>query len=190
MALEIQIEKKLPEFTLDVSFTAGNAPLSILGPSGAGKTMLLRCIAGLERAHRGRVALDGRVLLDTASRVHLPARNRRVGMLFQHFALFPHLTVGENVGFGLRNLPTGEQSRRVTALLERTHISGLEKRYPRELSGGEQQRTALARALARAAPTWSASAAATTRRSTRTCEARWRRSFRKRLMLITGQRSW
>jgi len=148
MTLEIQIEKKLPEFTLDVSFTAGNAPLSILGPSGAGKTMLLRCIAGLERAHRGRVALDGRVLLDTASRVHLPARNRRVGMLFQHFALFPHLTVGENVGFGLRNLPTGEQSRRVTALLERTHISGLEKRYPRELSGGEQQRTALARALA------------------------------------------
>ncbi len=148
MALEIQIEKKLPEFTLDVSFTAGNAPLSILGPSGAGKTMLLRCIAGLERAHRGHVALDGRVLLDTASGVHLPARNRRVGMLFQHFALFPLLTVAENVGFGLRNLPTTEQGRRVKALLERTHISGLDKRYPRELSGGEQQRAALARALA------------------------------------------
>jgi molybdate transport system permease protein len=148
MALEIQIEKKLPEFTLDVSFTAGDAPLSILGPSGAGKTMLLRCIAGLERAHRGRVALDGRVLLDTARRVHLPARNRRVGMLFQHFALFPHLTVAENVGFSLRNLPTAEQGRRVTALLGRTHISGLERRYPCELSGGEQQRAALARALA------------------------------------------
>ncbi|HXR09485.1 MAG TPA: sulfate/molybdate ABC transporter ATP-binding protein [Candidatus Acidoferrales bacterium] len=148
MALEIQIEKKLPEFTLDVSFTAGNAPLSILGPSGAGKTMLLRCIAGLERAHRGRIALDGRVLLDTAKRVHVPARDRRVGMLFQHFALFPHRTVAENIAFGLQNLSSAKQAQRVTSLLERTHISGLENRYPRQLSGGEQQRAALARALA------------------------------------------
>jgi molybdate transport system permease protein len=148
MALEIQVEKKLPEFTLDVSFTAGDAPLSILGPSGAGKTMLLRCIAGLERAQRGRIALGGRVLLDTERRVQVPARDRRVGMLFQHFALFPHRTVGENVAFGLQNLPSKEKERRVTALLERTHISGLERRYPRELSGGEQQRAALARALA------------------------------------------
>ncbi len=148
MALEIQIEKKLPEFTLEVSFTTGNAPLSILGPSGAGKTMLLRCIAGLERAHRGRIALDGRVLLDTAKRLHVPARDRHVGMLFQHFALFPHKTVAENVAFGLQDLPAAEQAQRVTALLERTHISGLENRYPRQLSGGEQQRAALARALA------------------------------------------
>lgn len=148
MALEIQIEKKLPEFTLDVSFTADNAPLSILGPSGAGKTMLLRCIAGLERAHRGRVALDGRVLLDTQRRVHVPARDRRVGMLFQHFALFPHRTVAENIAFGLQSLRADERARRVTALLERTHINGIERRYPRQLSGGEQQRAALARALA------------------------------------------
>jgi molybdate transport system permease protein len=148
MALEIQIQKNLPEFTLDVSFTAGNAPLSILGPSGAGKTMLLRCIAGLERAHRGRIALDGRVLLDTERRIQVPARDRRVGMLFQHYALFPHRTVGENVGFGLRHLTREEKARRVNALLERVHIGGLEQRYPRELSGGEQQRAALARALA------------------------------------------
>jgi molybdate transport system permease protein len=148
MALEIQIEKKLPEFTLDVSFTAGNAPLSILGPSGAGKTMLLRCIAGLERAHRGRIALDNRVLLDTDRHIQVRARDRRVGMLFQHYALFPHRTVAENIAFGLKNLPREEQARRVTALLERTHIGGLEQRYPRELSGGEQQRAALARALA------------------------------------------
>ncbi|MGA8766721.1 MAG: sulfate/molybdate ABC transporter ATP-binding protein [Candidatus Acidiferrales bacterium] len=148
MALEIQIEKKLPEFTLDVSFTAGNAPLSILGPSGAGKTMLLRCIAGLERAHRGRIALDDRVLLDTDRHIQVRARDRHVGMLFQHYALFPHRTVAENIAFGLKNLPREEQARRVTALLERTHIGGLEQRYPRELSGGEQQRAALARALA------------------------------------------
>jgi molybdate transport system ATP-binding protein/molybdate transport system permease protein len=148
MALEIQIEKKLPEFTLDVSFTAGNAPVSILGPSGAGKTMLLRCIAGLERGSRGRIVLDGRVLLDTERHVQVPARDRRVGMLFQHYALFPHRTVGENIAFGLHNLPGDELARRVTAMLERVHIGGLEGRYPRELSGGEQQRAALARALA------------------------------------------
>jgi molybdate transport system permease protein len=148
VTLEIQIEKKLPEFTLDVSFTAGNTPLSILGPSGAGKTMLLRCIAGLERAHRGRVALDGRVLLDTGKHIQVRARDRRVGMLFQHYALFPHRTVAENIAFGLKNLPREEQARRVTTLVGRTHIGGLEQRYPRELSGGEQQRAALARALA------------------------------------------
>jgi molybdate transport system permease protein len=148
MALEVQIERKLPEFTLDVSFTAGNAPLSVLGPSGAGKTMLLRCIAGLERGSRGRIALDGRVLLDTERRVQVPARDRRVGMLFQHYALFPHRTVGENIAFGLQDLSSDEQARRVTTMLKRVHISGLEGRYPRELSGGEQQRAALARALA------------------------------------------
>src|SRR5271156_4023253 len=135
MALEIQIEKKLPEFTLAVSFTAGDAPLSILGPSGAGKTMLLRCIAGLERARRGRIALDGRVLLDTQKRVQVPARDRRVGMLFQYYALFPHRTLRENIAFGLSALPRDERLRRVAALLARTHISGLENRYPQEVSG-------------------------------------------------------
>jgi molybdate transport system permease protein len=148
MALEVRIEKKLPEFTLDVSFTASDEPLSILGPSGAGKTMLLRCIAGLERPSRGRVALGERVLLDTAKGIHVRARDRRVGMLFQHFALFPHRTVAENVAFGMQNLPSQERSRRVANLLARTHIAGLEDRYPRKLSGGEQQRAALARALA------------------------------------------
>jgi molybdate transport system permease protein len=148
MALEIQIERKLPEFSLDVSFTAENEPLSILGPSGAGKTMLLRCIAGLERPSRGRVSLNGRVLLDTQRRIHVPARNRRVGMLFQHYALFPHRTVAENIAFGLQELPSNERTLRVAALLDRAHIGGLDKRYPRELSGGEQQRAALARALA------------------------------------------
>ena len=148
MALEVQIEKKLPQFTLDVSFTAGDEPLSILGPSGSGKTMLLRCIAGLERASRGRVALGNRVLLDTARGIQAPARDRRVGLLFQHFALFPHRTVAENIAFGLHALSQQERSQRVKALLARTHINGLEDRYPRQLSGGEQQRAALARALA------------------------------------------
>jgi molybdate transport system permease protein len=148
MPLEVQIEKKLPEFTLDVTFSCGDGPLSVLGPSGAGKTMLLRCIAGLERPRRGRVTLGNRVLFDSAGNVQLPARDRRVGMLFQHFALFPNKTVGENIAFGLHKLPSGQQRQRVATLLERTRIAGLEDRYPRQISGGEQQRAALARALA------------------------------------------
>lgn len=146
--LEVQIAKKLGDFALEVSFAAGNAPLSILGASGAGKSMLLRCVAGLERPDGGRVLLNERILFDSERKVNLPARERRIGMLFQHYSLFPHRTVKENIAFGLRNLPEGERERRVAALVERTHIGGLENRYPRQLSGGEQQRAALVRALA------------------------------------------
>ena len=148
MTLEVQIEKKLAEFTLDVAFRATEKPLSILGASGAGKSMLLRCIAGLEKPGRGRIALNDRVLFDSAQRVGIPARERRIGMLFQHYALFPHRTVAQNIAFGLRDLPRQEQSARTASLVSRTHLAGLEQRYPRELSGGEQQRAALARALA------------------------------------------
>jgi ABC-type sulfate/molybdate transport systems ATPase subunit len=146
--LEIQIEKKLLDFSLEVSFNAVDEPLSVLGPSGAGKTMLLRCIAGLENPDRGRIALADRVLYDSERRFSTPARQRRVGMLFQNYALFPHRTVGENVAFGLGRMPSAEIKARVATLLERTHLEGLARRYPRELSGGEQQRAALARALA------------------------------------------
>jgi ABC-type sulfate/molybdate transport systems ATPase subunit len=147
MPLEIQIAKRLGQFTLNVSFTAGDGPLGILGPSGAGKTMLLRCIAGLERPDRGRIVLDGRTLLDTERGVDVPSRDRRVGMVIQQYALFPHKTIAENVGFGLDRLPPTERTQRVGELLERTHIAELGKRYPRQVSGGEQQRAALARAL-------------------------------------------
>jgi molybdate transport system permease protein len=148
VTLEVQIEKKLADFTLDVAFRATETPLSILGASGAGKSMLLRCIAGLERPSRGRITLNGRTLFDSAQRVGIPARERRIGMLFQHYALFPHRTVAQNIAFGLHDLPREEQTARTAALVSRTHLAGLEQRYPRELSGGEQQRTALARALA------------------------------------------
>jgi ABC-type sulfate/molybdate transport systems ATPase subunit len=148
MALAIQIEKKLTEFTLNVSFTAGEEPLSILGPSGAGKTMLLRSIAGLEKPDRGRVALNDHVLFDSEQGIRVPARQRRIGMLFQHYALFPHRTVAENIAFGLRRLTAAEQTARVSRLIARTHLTGLEARFPRDLSGGEQQRAALARAMA------------------------------------------
>lgn len=148
MTLEVQIEKKLPEFTLQAAFNAGRAPLGILGPSGAGKTMLLRCVAGIARPDRGRIVLDGRVLFDSDRGIHVPARGRGLGLLFQHYALFPHRTVAENIAFGLRHLPDQDRAARVRGLVERTHVAGLEQRHPRELSGGEQQRVALARALA------------------------------------------
>jgi molybdate transport system permease protein len=148
MALDVQIEKQLPDFQLNVAFSASETPLSILGPSGAGKTMLLRCIAGLEQPGRGRVSLHGRVLFDSDRRIRVPARQRRIGMLFQHYALFPHRTVAENIAFGLQDLPREEKAARLFALIASTHLEGLAGRYPRVLSGGEQQRTALARALA------------------------------------------
>ena len=148
MSLEIHIEKKLPEFSLQVDFTSSGGPLSILGASGAGKTMLLRSIAGLERPDRGRIALNGRVLLDSEAGIQIPARERRIGLLFQDYALFPHRTAAENITFGLRALPREEQRRRAATAMQQMHIAGLEHRYPREISGGEQQRLALARALA------------------------------------------
>jgi ABC-type sulfate/molybdate transport systems ATPase subunit len=148
MSLEVQIEKKLLDFTLEVSFRAEAEPLSILGASGAGKTMLLRCIAGLERPDRGRINLNDRVFFDSESHVNISARQRRVGLLFQNYAIFPHRTVAENIGFGLKALPRDERSKQVAESIRRTHLAGLEDRYSRTLSGGEQQRVALARALA------------------------------------------
>lgn len=148
MALDVQIEKQLPDFQLNVAFSASETPLSILGPSGAGKTMLLRCIAGLEQPGRGRVSLHDRVLFDSDRRIRVPAGRRRIGMLFQHYALFPHRTVAENIAFGLQDLSREEKAARLSALIASTHLEGLAGRYPRVLSGGEQQRTALARALA------------------------------------------
>lgn len=148
MPLTVEIEKKLAAFALNLSFTADDAPLSILGASGAGKTMLLRCIAGLERPNRGRIVLGQRILLDSERRIRMPARDRRVGMLFQNYALFPHRTVEENVRFGLSGAARESADQRVSEVLARTHAAGFERRYPRQLSGGEQQRVALARALA------------------------------------------
>lgn len=147
MALEVDIAKKLPDFTLEASFATGSGPLGILGPSGAGKTMLLRCIAGLERPDRGRIVLEGRTLFDSERNVQVPARARRIGMLFQNYALFPHRTVEQNVAFGIHGIPRDKRSQRVNIWLQRTHAEGVRCRYPRELSGGEQQRAALARAL-------------------------------------------
>jgi molybdate transport system permease protein len=148
MSLEVAIEKNVAGFRLAVEFTADGSPAGLLGPSGSGKTMTLRAIAGLETPDRGRIVLQGRVLFDSEQRINLPARARRIGLLFQNYALFPHLTVTENIAFGLRRLPDAEKNRRVAEQLAAAHIDSLAQRYPATLSGGEQQRVALARALA------------------------------------------
>ena len=117
--------------------------VALLGPSGCGKTTLLRLVAGFERPDGGEILLDGRPV--AANGTWVPPERRRVGMVFQDYALFPHLTIAENVGFGL---PRRERARRVPMLLALVDLCGLGKRYPHELSGGQQQRVALARALA------------------------------------------
>src|SRR6202023_1773021 len=148
MSLEVAIEKQVSDFRLSVEFTADGAPLGLLGPSGSGKTMTLRAIAGLETPDRGRIVLDGRALFDSARGINIPARERKIGLLFQNYALFPHLTVTENIAFVLHRLPESERARRVAQQLSAAHLDDLANRYPASLSGGEQQRVAVARALA------------------------------------------
>jgi iron(III) transport system ATP-binding protein len=130
----------------DVSLeVAAGQVTCLLGPSGCGKSTTLRMIAGVERADAGEVLLDGQLVAGPG--LHVPPEQRSVGLMFQDFALFPHLTVAENVGFGLR-IDRVEKARRVGELLEKVHLSGFGRKHPHELSGGEQQRVALARALA------------------------------------------
>ncbi|MBY0243747.1 MAG: ABC transporter ATP-binding protein [Burkholderiaceae bacterium] len=130
----------------NLSFSLAPGTLAcLLGPSGCGKTTVLRCIAGFEHLTSGTIRLDGR---EISGRQHVPAEQRRVGMVFQDYALFPHLSVAANIGFGLRSLPSRERDARVATLLELVGLPTQGERYPHELSGGQQQRVALARALA------------------------------------------
>ena len=146
--LDVTLVKRLPGFTLDVAWTAGDGVASLFGPSGAGKTLTLQCLAGLLRPDAGRIVLNETVFFDSARGIDLPPQARRVGYVFQGYALFPHLTVADNVAFGLRDRPRAERRERAARVIARLGLSGFEQRYPRELSGGQQQRVALARALA------------------------------------------
>ena len=145
--LIVNIEKYLKSFQLQVDFIADNHTLGILGASGSGKSMTLRCIAGLEKPSRGYIALNGRVLFDAKRKINLPSRKRKIGFLFQNYALFPHMTVAQNIAFGLRHLPRDKRVLRVKQYIQMMQLQDLEHRYPHQISGGQQQRTALARAL-------------------------------------------
>ena len=146
--LEVRLYRRLPGFTLDVEWTGGEGVAALFGPSGAGKTLTLQCLAGLLRPDAGRIVIDGRVLFDSEAGTDLPPQRRRVGYVFQGYALFPHLSVADNIGFGLRDRPRAEARRRTTEVIARMGLEGLEGRSPRDISGGQRQRVALGRALA------------------------------------------
>lgn len=147
LALRVRQRGPIP---LDAELACAPAEvLALVGPSGSGKSSLLRCIAGLLTPAEGRIVCAGETWLDTARGVNVPTPRRRIGFVFQSYALFPHLTALENVMEGLGDLPPGARRARAKALLDMVHLGGLEDRRPRRLSGGQQQRVAVARALAR-----------------------------------------
>lgn len=148
MQLLVDIHKQLASYPLEVKFNLEGRVLGILGSSGSGKSMTLRCIAGIETPNWGRIVVNERVLFDSTKQINLPIRSRRVGVVFQNYALFPHLTVAQNITYGLQDLSSAERQRRLAEQIAKLRLSGLENRYPQQLSGGQQQRVALARALA------------------------------------------
>lgn len=146
MALEVNIRKKFAGFCLSTEFTTDGGCLGILGASGCGKSMTLKCIAGIEKPTEGRIVLNGQVLFDSEKKIDVPVQQRRVGYLFQNYALFPTMTVEENLSIAM---PGQKEEKRVKieSYIKKFQLTGLEKRYPSQLSGGQQQRVALARML-------------------------------------------
>ena len=149
MSLEVTISKRFEGFTLHADFTAGNTAAAILGASGCGKSMTLRCIAGVVKPDSGRIVLDGRVLFDSEKGIDLPPQQRNVGLLFQNYALFPNMTVEQNILCALKKEkdPAARKAACGSAL-RAMRLEELAHRLPSELSGGQQQRAALARILA------------------------------------------
>lgn len=148
MGLYIDIQKQLPGFRLQVKISCEPCIIGILGASGSGKSMLLHSVAGLITPDHGKIVLNDQSFFDSEKRIDLATRERRVGFLFQNFALFPHLTIAENIGFGLDGLPKSKRKQKTDALMAMFNIGDMAGRYPSQISGGQQQRVALARALA------------------------------------------
>ncbi|MEL6879255.1 MAG: molybdate ABC transporter permease subunit, partial [Cyanobacteria bacterium J06607_10] len=145
--LTVDITKTLSRFTLRIQFSTSDALIGILGASGAGKSLLLRCLAGVETPDSGRIVLGDRILYDSDRNINLPSRQRKIALLFQNYALFPHLTVAQNVAFGAKGTDA-DTKRQVSAELAAVEMAAFAQHYyPHQLSGGQQQRIALARAL-------------------------------------------
>ena len=148
MSIFVDIEKKLGDFTLKVKFQAGDETLALLGASGCGKSMTLRCIAGIEKPDRGKIILDGVTLFDSEKRVNLTPQQRHTGLMFQNYALFPNMTVLQNINAGAKREKDSQKRKDVVeSTLECFDLMDLADRYPHQLSGGQQQRVALARIL-------------------------------------------
>ena len=148
MSLIVDIEKDFGSFSLKVNIEQENSVLGFLGESDRGKSMTLKCIAGIVKPDKGKIILNGRVLFDSEKKINLPPQERKVGYLFQNYALFPHMTIRENIEIGLLNLHKKKKDKIVKEYLRKMKLEGFENRYPHQLSGGQQQRIAFARALA------------------------------------------
>lgn len=148
MALEVRIKKQFPDFLLDVEFQTEEEIFGVLGESGCGKSLTLKCIAGIERPDQGRIVLNGRELFDSKKGINLPARERKVGYLFQEYALFPNMTVEENIAVGIKTKKKCEKKKKIHDYIQKFFLEGLEKKHPGSLSGGQKQRVAIARMLA------------------------------------------
>ena len=152
MTLAVDVRQRLGAFTLQAAFESAGRLTAFFGPSGSGKTSLVNLVAGLGRPEAGRIAVDGRVLVDTERGIWVPAHRRRIGYVFQDARLFPHLTVGQNLGYGRFFRPRAERYADVGKVVELLGIGHLLARRPARLSGGERQRVAIGRALV-ASPT-------------------------------------
>lgn len=148
MSISVDIRKKFPDFALDVSFSSERERLALLGESGCGKSMTLKCIAGIETPDCGTITIDGETVFDSEKRINLNPQRRNVGFLFQHYGLFPTMTVEKNIAIALKIKTKENRSERVEELLEKMRLPGLGHRYPSQLSGGQRQRVALARMIA------------------------------------------
>lgn len=146
--LEVQIYKKLAEFDLDVSFQVNDNILGLMGASGSGKSMTLKCIAGIETPDQGRIVLNDRVLFDSEKKINVPIQKRNVGYMFQSYALFPNMNVYENISVGLRARKVKDVDIVAQKVMKQFQISELASRYSKQLSGGQRQRVALARLMA------------------------------------------
>ena len=145
MAIEVAIKKKIGNFSLDVAFSAGEEMFALLGASGCGKSMTLKCIAGIETPDEGKIVLNGRTLFDSEKKINLIPQKRKVGYMFQDYALFPNMTVEKNIMAGMGKKP---EKAIVQDYIRRFRLEGLEHHLPRQLSGGQKQRVALARMMA------------------------------------------
>ena len=147
MSLYIDITKNLSSFNLDVSMESKSGIIGFLGASGSGKSMTLKCIAGLEKPSKGKIVINNKVLFDSEEKINIKTRDRRVGFLFQNYALFTHMTIKDNIEIGLDKISKVEKGKLSYNYIKKFGLEGLENRYPWQLSGGQQQRVALARAL-------------------------------------------
>lgn len=147
MGLDINIENNLSSFILRADFKQAHGILGLLGASGSGKSMTLKAIAGLIKPTRGYIKINNKVLFDSQQKINLRPQERNVGLLFQNYALFPHMNVVQNIECGIMKMDETKRKALVEDYIERFKLSGLEKRYPKELSGGQMQRVALARTL-------------------------------------------